>query len=121
MSKQQREYGDFLDDMIAYAEKAQRFVAGLTYADFIDNDEKIFAVIYALEVIGEAANRLPRTLTGRYPEVAWTKIISMRNFLIHGYDAMDTSIVWNTVHDDLPSLREQLVRILADLEGSAAH
>lgn len=92
----------------------------MAYADFTDNDEKVFAVIYALEVIGEAANRLPRSLTSRYPEVAWTKIISMRNFLIHGYDAMDTSIVWNTVRDDLPPLREQIARILADLEGSAA-
>jgi len=118
MSKQ-REYGDFLDDIITYAEKAERFVAGLSYMDFISNEEKVFAVIYALEVIGEAANRLPRSLTGRYPEVAWPKLIGMRNFLIHGYDAMDVSIVWNTVHEDLPSLRQQIARILAALEGSA--
>lgn len=119
MSKRQREYGDFLDDMITYAEKAERFVTGLAYADFIDNDEKVFAVIYGLEVIGEAASRLPHSLTSRYAEVAWTKLICMRKVLIHGYDTIDISVIWNTVREDLPSLREQIVRILADLEGSA--
>jgi uncharacterized protein with HEPN domain len=119
MSKLEREYSDFLNDIIAYAEKAERFVAGLTYADFIDNDEKVFAVIYVLEVIGEAASRLPHSLTGRYAKVAWTKLICMRKVLIHGYDTIDISVIWNTVHEDLPSLRQQIARILADLEGAS--
>ncbi|MDQ3248418.1 MAG: DUF86 domain-containing protein [Chloroflexota bacterium] len=86
MDKRQREY----------AEKATRFVAGLNYTDFAENNEKMFAVMYALQVISEAANRLPRSLTKRYPEVLSVKVIGMRNYLIHGYDSMDLSIVWNT-------------------------
>lgn len=117
--KRRRNYVIYLRDMDAYAEKAQRFMAGLGYEEFIEYEEKVFAVIHALEIIGEAANHIPKSITNRYPEVPWVDIVSLRNFVIHGYDLVNLEVIWNTVHEDLPSLRQQIARILADLEGAS--
>jgi uncharacterized protein with HEPN domain len=115
VKKRQRDHVTYLSDMLAYTQKAQKFVAGVSLLDFAANDEKLFAVIYALEVIGEAANHLPRSFTRRYPDVPWAAIVGMRNLVIHGYDVVDAEIVWKTVEEDLPRLHIELERILADL------
>ena len=114
-----RDYTLYWRNMDAYAAKAQKFVAGFQYEAFSEDEEKIFAVIYALEIVGEAANHLPKSITNRYPEVPWADMISMRNFVIHGYDLVDLGVVWKTIQEDLPPLRQQIARILADLEQTS--
>jgi len=99
----------------------RRNLLGIRYEEFTEYEEKIFAVIYALEIIGEAANHLPKSITNRYPEVPWVDIIGLRNFVIHGYDLVDLGVVWRTVQDDLPPLRQQIARILSDLEQDTKH
>lgn len=57
-----------------------------------------------LEIVGESANRLPPEVRSRYPEIPWAEIISFRNRLIHGYDAVDLDVLWQVVKMDLPAL-----------------
>lgn len=57
-----RSYGDHLEDILEAAEKAQAFTTGLSYKAFVEDDKTVFAVIRALEVIGEATKRLPLVL-----------------------------------------------------------
>ena len=78
--------------------------------------QMVLAVTRALEVVGEAGRHLPVTLRQRYPEVPWSKVIGMRNILIHGYFGVDEEVLWRTVQEDLPPLRESLSRMLEDLE-----
>lgn len=68
MSKK-REYLDYLQDMLEAARKAQQFVAGMDYESFRADDKTVFAVIRALEIIGEAAKKVPHSLCLRYPDV----------------------------------------------------
>ena len=63
-------------------------------------------------IVGEAANRLSTEDQSRYPSIPWKAIVGMRNRLIHGYDAIDLDVLWDTVQIDLPELVEELERIL---------
>ncbi len=107
-----RVYSDYLHDMLGAARKAGEFVQGHTFAQFKANDEKIFAVTRALEIIGEASKRVPAHIRRKYPEVPWKEIAGMRDKLIHGYFGVNLQRVWDTVHKDLPPLVEELVRII---------
>ena len=64
-----RAYSDYLDDMLHYSVKAQEFVARVDFEAFAQNEEKVLAVVHALQIVGEAANKLPSSLTRKYPEV----------------------------------------------------
>jgi uncharacterized protein with HEPN domain len=66
----------------------------------------------AVELIGEAATRLPRDLRDRHPDVPWPEIIGMRNRLIHGYDGVDYDIVWDVLANYAPDLLAKLPRII---------
>ena len=80
-----RAYTDYLHDIFEMSGKAQQFVAGIDFETFQANDEKVFAVIRALEVIGEAVKFVPQSERERYPQIPWQAVAGMRDKLIHGY------------------------------------
>ena len=72
------------------------------------------ALIRSMELIGEAARRIPPEFRERHPYIPWTRIVNFRNLLIHEYERIDLSEVYKTARDDLPILIPQLEAILAD-------
>ena len=107
-----REYEDYLRDMLENAEKALSFVQGLDYDDFCKDDKALYAVIRALEIIGEAARQVPEKVRENNPETPWREIAGMRNKLTHEYFGVNTKVVWRTVHEDLPAIIPALRKIL---------
>jgi uncharacterized protein with HEPN domain len=80
----------------------------------LDSDWKYLrAAERAVELIGEAATRLPPELRERHPHIPWREIIAMRNRLIHGYDGVDCDIVWDVLHARAPQLKESIPAIIA--------
>ena len=69
-----------------------------------------------LQIIGEAARALPEEIRAMAPEVPWSKIIGMRNVLVHGYFEIDVDIVWEAATRDLPLLRPRIEALLEKLE-----
>jgi uncharacterized protein with HEPN domain len=112
--REKRTYVDYLRDMLAYAKAAERITAGSTFESFRGSEEKGLAVVRALEIIGEAARQVPIEIRQRYPDVPWAEAIGMRNKVIHGYFGVDLRVVWDTVQEDLPPLREAVTRMLED-------
>ncbi len=66
-----------------------------------------------VEIVGEAAAKISPEIQAKYPSIPWSQIIGMRNRLIHGYDAVDLDVLWDTLEVDLPSLIAELNKILS--------
>ncbi len=113
--KPKRLYSDYLLDIVDHSEKAMRFLRGVSFDDFQDNEEKTFAVVRALEVIGEAARHIPKSIRDKHPEVPWKKAIGMRDKVVHEYFGVNLQTVWRTVHEDPPPLRDTVKRMLEGL------
>jgi len=114
MKASERSSLDYLNDMLDAAQKAIRFVAGVSYEEFRGNDEKTYAVIRALEILGEAVKNVPAHLRRRHPAVPWRVVAGMRDKLIHGYFGVSLERVWETVRDDLPQLVEMIEDMLVE-------
>jgi uncharacterized protein with HEPN domain len=83
---------------------AQDFVAGLSFERFRDDPLFFYAVTRALEIISEAARRLPAELRDRHPELPWRAIMGVGIVYRHNYDTVAEEYVWRTVHESLPAL-----------------
>ena len=108
------EFLDFVEDILDAMDKAEILVEGFAYEEFETDFRTNFAVIRALEIIGEAAKRLPVSLREQYPAIPWRGMAGMRDRIIHGYDTVDLQIVWDVVKQDIPEIKPQIQQILAD-------
>jgi uncharacterized protein with HEPN domain len=111
----QRQIKDYLQDILTAIDLAERFLEGITFANFQNDPKTSFAVIRALEVIGEATKNIPQDLRSQHPETPWRGFTGMRDKLIHGYFGVDLDVVWDTVKQDLPILRPVIIQMLSDL------
>ena len=94
--------------MIDAAKLAQGFVAGRARAD-LDQDEMLrFALVHAVQVIGEAASKVSPECRLALPAVPWAAITGMRNRLVHAYFDIETDLLWGTVQKDLADLLAEL-------------
>jgi uncharacterized protein with HEPN domain len=102
-----------LHDIRAAAGRMRRYVAGLDKKAFLANDEKCYAVLAQLIIIGEAANRLPESVREAAEGIPWRQMIGTRNRVVHGYDAIDWNIVWDiaTIHG--PALEKGIDSLLS--------
>lgn len=111
--RSQRDWQLYLNDMEEFARRAISYCAELSQDDFYANRLVQDAVLRNIELIGEAATRIPQDVRDAYPSIAWRQIVAMRNQLIHGYLGIELEIVWDVVQVELPSLLEQCVQLRA--------
>lgn len=98
--------------MVEAAEAALDFAAGRQRTD-LDSDRMLtFALVRAVEVLGEAAGKVSGEIRVHFPEVPWALIVAMRNRLVHAYFDINRDILWATVQDELPVLLPLLRGIL---------
>jgi uncharacterized protein with HEPN domain len=104
MSDGVREWRFYVDDMIAFAEKALAYTAGLDQGAFVASALVYDATLRNLELFGEAATHVPDEVRQAYPQVPWRMIIATRNRLIHAYLGIDNDTLWSIVVTDIPAV-----------------
>lgn len=95
--------------------RIEKYLTGISNQDFLENGLVQDGVIRQLEIIGEAVKHLPDNLRSRYPLVPWQDIAGARDKLIHDYFGVDIDQVWIMAHEDIPSLKNEITRILDEI------
>lgn len=112
-----RDVRDYLRDILDNIDIAQGFVANLTYEAFQEDTRTIYAVTRAIEIIGEATKSISPSIREQYPNVPWRGITGMRDKVIHQYFGVNHQVLWDTIQQDLPTLKPLIQQIIADLEA----
>jgi len=102
-----RDYNERLLDILEAIENIEKYASRGHEA--FEHDELIQTwILHHLQIIGEAASALPDSFRDKYPEVPWSKIIGMRNILVHNYFGVDVDVVWAVVVNDIPDLKQKI-------------
>lgn len=106
---------DYLYDIIDAIKKAEIFVEGMSFPDFEQDIKTQFAVIRSIEIIGEAAKKISDEIKTQFPRTPWKEICGIRDKLIHDYFGVDIDVIWQTLMQDLPTLKNDIEEIIESL------
>ncbi|MEW5977426.1 MAG: DUF86 domain-containing protein [Acidobacteriota bacterium] len=106
-------------DIIESIEKIERYIAGLDHDAFVSDEKTVDSVVRNLEIIGEAANRIPESFTAQHPEIEWRRIVGLRNRIVHDYFGLDLEIIWEILQKELPVLKAKISAIPVDDGGQS--
>lgn len=107
-----REFLDYVEDVIGAINDVAGFIKDIEYNDFKNNKKTVYAVVRAVEIIGEAVKSIPKDIKERYPEIPWKEMAGMRDKMIHEYFGVNLRRVWETAKKDIPILKSQFEEIL---------
>lgn len=102
----------YIDDMIGFATKVLSYTKCIDQRTFETSDLTYDATLRNLELIGEAATRVPENVRRDLaPDIPWRLIIATRNRLIHAYLGIDNDTLWSIIQTDIPALLPQLQKL----------
>src|SRR5208337_5470850 len=104
----------YLSEMLASMEKIERYIAGVSFDEFIQRDQLVDAVERNIEKIGEAAAAVPEEIRARHPDVPWKTIVGLRNKVIHHYFAVDHDVIWQIATKNIPATKGKIAEILRE-------
>lgn len=111
-----REIGDYIQDILEAMVNVIKFIENMSYDEFAQDTKTVYAVLRAIEVIGEATKNIPDDVRKRYPEIPWKDMAGMRDKVIHEYFGVKIERVWLTVKDDIPRIEPLIKKVLQELE-----
>ena len=100
-----------VNDICEAIQRIENYIKGMSFEDFSQDQKSIDAVARNLEIMGEAANRLPDEYKEKYSDIEWYKIVGLRHRIVHEYFGVDLQIIWQILQKDLPELLQSLSRL----------
>lgn len=111
-----RKHGDFLQDILDSINNIEIFIEGYSLADFMNDRKTVSAVLWNLQVIGEAAKHIPEDVGSLYAEIPWKDMTQMRDKVSHGYFGLNFEVVWDTATRDLPRVKPLIQKALLEID-----
>ncbi|MFM7881129.1 MAG: DUF86 domain-containing protein [Microcystis panniformis] len=112
----QREFRDFLQDILEAICQLEKMTQHLSFAEFSTKIEIFLSAVKLIEIIGEAVKNIPDEVRVNYPNVPWKNIAGMRDKLVHEYWAIDEKVVWKVIQNNLPQLKRIIISIIEKLQ-----
>lgn len=109
-----RELTDYIADIAESAADILVFTKGMSFEDFKSDKKTQYAVIRSLEIMGEAAKKIPDSVRKQYPKVPWRQMAGTRDKLIHEYHGVDLAIIWAVVEEEMPRLKPAVDEMTKD-------
>ncbi len=106
----------YLEDILNSIAKIQRYTANMTRQSLVSDDRTFDAVVYNLQIIGEAVKNIPKDVRDRYPQIEWRKIAGLRDIVAHAYFSIDDEIVWDVISNKLPDLASKIAALKLEFQ-----
>ena len=106
----------YIRDILKNMVDAEEFIQGMSMEQFENDKKTLYAMLWSIEVIGEAAKHVPHKIRELHPNVPWKEMAGMRDKLIHDYIGVDAETVWLVVKDRIPAIRPLIEQILQEVE-----
>ena len=97
--------------LLAYSEKVIGYCEGMDYEQFSADSKLVEACVFNLSQMGELANRVEAAFAESHPQVPWRLLYGLRNRIVHDYEGVNLQLIWEIIGDDLPTLRDELLKI----------
>ena len=116
-----RELGDYIQDILEAIVEVKDFTKGMPFENFVKDKKTINAVVRSLEIMGEAAKKIPNSMRAEYSEIPWKRMAGMRDKLIHEYFGIDLEMVWEVIHSELPPIKLFIQNVLEDVDKETTY
>lgn len=107
----EKELAVFIRHILENIEKIEIFSKGILKEGLKNDELRQYAIVRAIEVIGEAVKNLPEEFKEKHKDIPWKEIIGTRDIMIHKYFGVDLEIVWDIIENNLPDLKKKLKKI----------
>lgn len=100
--------------MIEYIDKALRYTQNCSFKEFLDNEEKVDATVFAISQIGELVKNISKETMKKYSNIEWIIIKNLRNKIVHDYEGIKLNFIWDIIKEDIIKLKLELEQILEE-------
>ena len=101
-----------IQKIIGYINDVENYIEGLEAKDFLEDKKTITACAFTVSQIGELVKEVTIETVNKYKYIPWNSIKGMRNRIVHDYENVDLSVLWGTIKESLPDLKEKLKEII---------